>query len=345
MDVLYIARCMPSIRKKKGQNVSEHLPELSVASLHIAFSGQEVVHGVSFAIHAHETVALVGESGCGKSVSALALARLLPVEPVCQVRGSIAFRGDDVLHMPAERLRQLRRNGIAYVFQDPATALHPSLRVGFQLCEAMEGSRATRKQRAIAYLQMAGLQDAARIMEAYPFTLSGGMQQRVVIAMALAREPALLVADEPTTALDVTIQAQILDLLIDLQRRLGMALLLITHNLGLVASSADRVCVMYAGHLVETGLVEDVLCKPEHPYTRGLLDVIPRMHGPLSRLKGIPGMVPVAGEQCHGCAFAPRCGRAADPCRQESPALCAVAGDESHAVACHFPLNTLSGET
>ncbi len=317
---------------------------VEVEDLRITFGGTEVVHGISFSVYSGEMLALVGESGCGKSVSALALARLLPPAPVCDVRGHVQFDGADVLSLPPSSLRALRRNGIGYVFQDPAVALHPSLTIGYQMCEALEGGRLHRRKRAMECLGLAGLRDPAALMEAYPFTLSGGMQQRVVIAMALAREPKLLVADEPTTALDVTIQAQILDLLAHLQKRMGMAMLLITHNLGLVASRADRVCVMYAGHLVETGPVETILQRPAHPYTQGLLDVVPKLEGHARLLEGIPGMVPSGGESIPGCPFSPRCRYAQAICSSENPHLQmqGLRGRDC-AVACHFPLQPESG--
>ncbi|MFU8781226.1 MAG: ABC transporter ATP-binding protein [Kiritimatiellia bacterium] len=313
---------------------------VNVRELRIAFGGTEVVHGVSFAIAAGETVALVGESGCGKSVTALSLGRLLPAKPVCKVRGEILFAGQGVMGLSPASLRVLRRNGIGYVFQDPATALHPNLKIGYQMCEALVGSASQRRAQAVAYLGMAGLSSPADLLDVYPFTLSGGMQQRVVIAMALSRSPKLLVADEPTTALDVTIQAQILDLLVELQQRLGMAMLLITHNMGLVASSANRVFVMYAGHIVETGLTEAVLRSPRHPYTNGLLRVVPSMFGAREHLEGIPGMVPAAEEWIPGCPFAPRCRYATDVCHKMLPALVGQASD--HQVACHHPLTLAS---
>ena len=318
--------------------MTDHEHILDVHDLRIAFGGSEVVHGISLSIARGETLALVGESGCGKSVSALALARLLPA--TADVRGRIAFDGQDVLSLAASDLRGLRRRGIAYVFQDPAVALHPGLTIGYQLCEALQGKRAQRKQRAIECLGMAGLRDPEGLMKRYPFTLSGGMQQRVVIAMALARDPRLLVADEPTTALDVTIQAQILDLLVDLQDRLHMAMLLITHNLGLVAARADRVSVMYAGHIVETGPVDSVLRQPAHPYTRGLLDVVPRLAGHTNLLHGIPGMVPSVGEALPGCPFAPRCSYRKPSCEEQVPELESYSGaGEACAVACFYPLS------
>ncbi len=316
---------------------------VSVNNLRIAFGATEVVHGVSFAIKSAETLALVGESGCGKSVSALALGQLLP--KTCRVSGEVFFdESTDVLSLRGNALRKLRQSGIGYVFQDPAVALHPSLTVGYQMCEALEGSKSARKSRAIECLSLAGLRDAATLMRAYPFTLSGGMQQRVVIAMALARNPKLLVADEPTTALDVTIQAQILDLLVSLQERLGMAMLLITHNLGLVASRAERIAVMYAGYIVESGSVETVLTNPTHPYTRGLLDVVPRLEGHTQPLQGIPGMVPSGGEDLPGCPFAPRCRYAQQVCTAQMPHLLPrTTNKDSGYVACHYPLHCAGG--
>ncbi len=317
---------------------------VEIKKLCVTFGGTEVVHGISFGIRAAETLALVGESGCGKSVSALALARLLPEPPACVVRGQVLFRGKDVLSLAPSALRTLRRTGIGYVFQDPAVALHPSLTIGFQMCEALEGTRQQRKNLAMEYLALAGLRDPAALMATYPFTLSGGMQQRVVIAMALARNPKLLIADEPTTALDVTIQAQILDLLVSLQHRLRMTMLLITHNLGLVAARADRIAVMYAGHIVEAGPVEKVLEKPAHPYTKGLLDVVPRLEGHAHPLLGIPGMVPAGGEILPGCPFAPRCRYVQQACTAQLPCL-KPCGRVAHKreVACHFPLHDEGG--
>ena len=333
---MFLCRIGSSNVKTQTDNIVE------VNNLRITFGDTEVVHGVSFAIRAGETVALVGESGCGKSVSALALARLLPA--ASRVAGEIRFENVDVVSLREPALRALRKTGIGYVFQDPAVALHPSLTIGFQMCEALEGTRSQRQARAIECLTLAGLRDPAAIMQTYPFTLSGGMQQRVVIAMALARNPRLLVADEPTTALDVTIQAQILDLLVSLQQRMGMAMLLITHNLGLVASRADRIAVMYAGHIVETGPVETVLENPAHPYTRGLLDVVPRLEGHTHPLQGIPGMVPSGGENLPGCPFAPRCRYAQSLCTSRNPPLeprAASAGQR--AVACYYPLHRGGG--
>lgn len=318
-------------------------PLLDVQHLTVGFRGDagriDVVRDVSFSIRACETVALVGESGCGKSVTALSLARLIPSPPVSYPSGTIRFWGVDTLTMPRPALRMLRGGGIAYVFQDPATALNPVFRIGFQLCELLDGDRRQRREQAAALLDRVGLPSPAACLDAYPYELSGGMQQRVVIAMAIARNPGLLVADEPTTALDVTIQAQILALLKRLQAEFGMAVLLITHNLGLVADAAHRVNVMYAGILVESGDVETVLTRPAHPYTRGLLDVVPRLERTLGRLAGIPGSVPSAGRLPPGCPFADRCRLADDRCRAAVPAETAVAGNPEHWVRCIYPLN------
>lgn len=320
---------------------------LEVRNLTIRFSGEDgpvdVVRDIGFSIRAGETAALVGESGCGKSVTALSLARLLPSPPVSYPSGAILFRGVNTLTMKSRALRTLRGRGIAYVFQDPATALNPVFRIGFQMGELLDGNRQQRRAQAVTLLHHVGLPAPEACLEAYPHELSGGMQQRVVIAMAMARRPGLLVADEPTTALDVTIQAQILTLLKRLQREFGMAVLLITHNLGLVADIAHRVHVMYAGTLVESGEAETVLSRPAHPYTRGLLNVVPGLDRTAGRLSGIPGTVPPAGRLPPGCPFAARCSRASDGCRESMPADQPVEGDLMHRVRCFHPLGR--GET
>jgi oligopeptide/dipeptide ABC transporter ATP-binding protein len=316
---------------------------LEVRNLTIRFRGDDgwtdVVRDASFSIRAGETAALVGESGCGKSVTALSLARLIPSPPVSYPSGTIRFRGVDTLAMTPRDLHTLRGRGISYVFQDPATALNPVFRIGFQMAELLEGDRQQRRMQATALLDHVGLPSPAACLDAYPHELSGGMQQRVVIAMAIAHQPGLLVADEPTTALDVTIQAQILTLLKRLQREFGMAVLLITHNLGLVADVAHRVHVMYAGSLVESGEAETVLTRPAHPYTRGLLSVVPRLERTSGRLAGIPGTVPAAGNLPPGCPFAPRCPRADSLCRAAMPGDSPVDGNPSHHVRCFHPLN------
>lgn len=293
------------------------------------------VNGVSFSVAPGETVALVGESGCGKSVTALALTRLVAA-PGYVAGSSIRFTGQDVLAMDQARLRQIRGAEIAYIFQEPATSLNPVFRVGWQIAEALKLHRPEIAVRAevINLLNRVGLPDPARRLSAYPHELSGGMQQRVMIAMALACRPRLLVADEPTTALDVTIQAQILDLLVSLQSEMGMAILLITHNLGLVAGVARRVNVMYAGRIVERGLVENILVRPAHPYTCGLMAAVPRLSGGKNRMTGIPGNVPNPACLPAGCPFHPRCPKAQALCRRQDPIETIITGD--HRVRCHF---------
>ncbi|MCX6994026.1 MAG: ABC transporter ATP-binding protein [Kiritimatiellaeota bacterium] len=293
------------------------------------------VNGVSFSVAPGETVALVGESGCGKSVTALALTRLV-AKPGYVAGGNIRFAGRDVLAMDPAQLRQMRGAEIAYIFQEPATSLNPVFRVGWQIAEALKLHRAGIAVRAevISLLNRVGLPDPERRLNAYPHELSGGMQQRVMIAMALACRPRMLVADEPTTALDVTIQAQILDLLVRLQEELGMAILLITHNLGLVAGVARRVNVMYAGRIVERGPVEQILGQSAHPYTRGLMAAVPRLSGGKTRMIGIPGAVPNPARLPTGCPFHPRCPKAQALCRQEDPIETIIT--EDHRVRCHF---------
>lgn len=286
------------------------------------------VDGVSFSIRPGETAALVGESGCGKSATALSLADLLPRPPAFRAGGEIRFAGS--ANPPA------RGRDIAYVFQEPAAALNPVLRVDRQIGEAIRLHRPGVQVRSeiLRLLQLVRLPEPERRMRFYPHQLSGGQQQRVMIAMALAGQPRLLVADEPTTALDVTVQAQILDLLRDVQRELGMALLLITHNLGIVAGMAHTVHVMYAGRIVESGETGAVLRAPKHPYTRALLEAVPRLRGSSARLKGIEGMVPNLARLPPGCPFHPRCPMAQDRCRVEDPA--AEPTPEGGKIRCHF---------
>ncbi len=322
-------------------------PLIDVQGLSVGFrNGRDevvVVRDVSFRIREGETVALVGESGCGKSVTALTLARLLPEPPAFHPTGVIFFRGREVLQMSSAELRAIRGGQIAYVFQDPATALNPVFRIGFQIEEAVRAHRhhVDSRQEALRLLALVGLSDAEACLRAYPHELSGGMQQRIVIAVALACRPKLLIADEPTTALDVTIQAQILDLLKRLQNELGMAVLLITHNLGLVADVAHRLNVMYAGSVVESGAVEDVLTAPAHPYTKALLGVVPRLGSTSERMQGIKGMVPSPSNRPAGCPFAPRCPRVDDACRRTMPST-QTAGGVDHQVRCCHPLKEKS---
>ena len=275
---------------------------LKVEDLKIAFgsnesggSMNEVVHGIDFSIQSGgETVAILGESGSGKSVSCLALTRLLPIGSGCEVSGSIEFEGQSVLSMDKKALRKVRGGGIAYIFQEPSASLNPVFTVGYQIAEAVHLHRpdiSDVRSRVVELLDLVGIQNAESRFNAYPHELSGGMQQRVVIAMALACEPKLLVADEPTTALDVTIQAQILDLLRDLRAKLGMSILLITHNFGIVKGFADRVLVMYQGSIVESGSVESVLSDPQHSYTKALIACIPKLGQKQARLTTIEGVI------------------------------------------------------
>ena len=313
---------------------------ITVENLQVQFfSGANpvrAVDGISFDIAEGETVALVGESGCGKSVTAMSLARLVPQPPGRYAGGRVVFQDRDVLAMDEAALRQLRGRDIAYIFQEPGSALNPVFTIGWQIIEALRLHRPDCKVQAEALemMRLVGIPDPEQRLKSYPHELSGGQQQRVMIAMAIACRPKLLVADEPTTALDVTIQAQILDLLRDLQRRLGMAMLLITHNLGLVAETARRMFVMYAGRIVESGTAPDVLAQPRHPYTRALLEAVPRLDGTEGRLKAIEGNVPNPAELPSGCKFHPRCAFARERCRTDEPTWETESPDRG--VRCHF---------
>ena len=288
------------------------------------------VDDVSWDVRPGETVALVGESGCGKSVSALSVMRLVSQPAGRIVAGEIWFKGKDLLRLSEEEMRRVRGREIAMVFQEPMTSLNPVLTVGRQLTEGLEihlgADSARARVRAEELLQMVGIPDAARRLAQYPHQFSGGMRQRMMIAMALACEPALVLADEPTTALDVTIQAQILELMKSLSRRLGVAMLIITHNLGVVARYADRVNVMYAGRVIEQGTARQLYARPRHPYTLGLLRSVPR-------LDPIDGQPPDLSRLPSGCAFAPRCAFRVERCLTERPAL-RQAGDGGHVSAC-----------
>ncbi|MDQ8209579.1 ABC transporter ATP-binding protein [Coraliomargarita sp. SDUM461003] len=268
---------------------------LKVSDLRIAFHSRgetnEVVHGIDFTVQAGgQTVAILGESGSGKSVSCMALTQLLPTAPSCTVSGGILFKGQDVLQMNADAIRQVRGRGIAYIFQEASSSLNPVFTVGYQIAEAVKLHRPDLedvKGRVVELLELVGIRDAAKRYKAYPHEMSGGMQQRVMIAMALACEPDLLVADEPTTALDVTIQAQIMQLLRELRAKLGMSIILITHNFGIVKGFADEVIVMYRGDIVEQGAVDAVLSDPQHPYTKALIACIPKLGQKQHRLTTI----------------------------------------------------------
>ena len=293
------------------------------------------VDGVSFDLYPGETLGIVGESGCGKTVTSLSILRLIP-EPPGYIRPEsvIEFEGRNLLTLAPPELRAIRGNRIAMIFQEPSSALNPVLKVGDQIAEAAvvhQGlGRREARARAIEMLQLVGLPDPGERVDQYPHQLSGGMRQRVMIAMALVCHPQILIADEPTTALDVTIQAQILELLDRLQRELGMAVMLITHDLGVVAGTADRVAVMYAGQVVELATTPDLFARPAHPYTEGLMASIPRLDAPRERLHTIPGQVPAATRWPAGCRFHPRCPHAWDRCRTEEPPLLdAGAGHQS----------------
>jgi oligopeptide/dipeptide ABC transporter ATP-binding protein len=260
-------------------------------------------------MEAGETLCLVGESGCGKSVTAQSIARLVPTPPARYVAGEILLNDQDTLKMSAKELQAIRGGVVSYVFQEPSASLNPVFRIGAQIKESLKLHKPGKATDAevIRLLKLVGIPAPESRIRNYPFEMSGGMQQRVMIAMALASEPRLLVADEPTTALDVTIQAQILDLLRDLKQRLGMAILLITHNLGIVGDMADRVAVMYAGQIVELAPARELLRRPLHPYTRALMNSVPKLQGNGARLAAIPGNVPRIGSFPRGCRFAPRC--------------------------------------
>ncbi len=287
------------------------------------------VDDVSFQVRRGETLAIVGESGCGKSVTALSVMRLVPDPPGRIVGGSVALEGTDLLGLDEAEMRQIRGNRISMIFQEPMTSLNPVMRIGDQITEAVRLHRPmSRKQawtQAVEMLRLVRIPVPERRAQEYPHQLSGGMRQRAMIAMALACRPALLIADEPTTALDVTIQAQILALVLELQQELGMGLILITHDLGVVAQTAQRVIVMYAGKKVEEADVETLFANPRHPYTRGLMASIPTVPLPGAnanvRLVEIPGMVPSLTNLPKGCAFAPRCELAIARCREEYPPL------------------------
>ena len=305
-------------------------PLLEIKNLALEFGTADrplrAVDGVSFSLAAGETVCLVGESGCGKSVTALSIARLVPTPPARYVGGEILLNGRDVLRMSKQELRSIRGGLVSYIFQEPGASLNPVFRVGNQIKESLQLHRpqAANEEEVIRLLKLVGISAPESRIRDYPHQMSGGMQQRIMIAMALASEPKLLVADEPTTALDVTIQAQIIELLLELKQRLGMAMLLITHNLGIVGDIADRVAVMYAGQIVELAPAADLLTRPLHPYTKALMNSVPKLERAADRLSAIPGNVPNLGFFPPGCRFHPRCPIAKADCSEKAPQLVEV---------------------
>lgn len=322
-------------------------PLLEVDNLHLTFASRDgitrAVEGVSWQVNAGEMLGVVGESGCGKSVTAMAILRLLPGAPTTHATGAIRFRGEDLLQASESHMQEIRGNAISMIFQDPMTSINPVLSIGEQIAEVLmlhqHMGRKAAWARAVELLTLVNIPDPQRRVKDYPHQFSGGMRQRVMIAIALACKPAVLIADEPTTALDVTIQAQIMELLDRLRRETGTAIVLITHDLGVVAESCDRVVVMYAGRKVEEAATPDLFARPSHPYTRGLLGAMPHLDTPLTqprtRLAEIPGMVPSLRTAAVGCRFAPRCSMAVDVCRAKIPPFELIAvSNPLHRAAC-----------
>ena len=306
------------------------MPLLEVKNLKTHFFTPEAivkaVDGISYDVEEGEVVGIVGESGCGKSVGAMSIMRLIASPPGRIVDGQVFFEGEDLVQVDDAKMREIRGNNIAMVFQEPMTSLNPVLTIGRQLTETLElhenMSSDEASVRAAELLEMVGIPDSQQRLADYPHQFSGGMRQRVMIAMALSCSPKLIIADEPTTALDVTIQAQILELMQDLSQRLGTALIIITHNLGVVARYADRVIVMYAGKIIESGTANDVYTDPRHPYTLGLLKSVPRLDEKIpEKLEAIEGLPPLVIDLPDACAFAPRCKFAIDKCNEKMPEL------------------------
>ncbi|MFD7614491.1 ABC transporter ATP-binding protein [Streptomyces sp. NPDC059828] len=331
-------------------------PLLEVKDLHVEFHTREgvakAVNGVSYNVHSGETLAVLGESGSGKSVTAQAIMGILDMPPGRIPQGEILFRGQDMLKMSAEERRKIRGRRIAMIFQDALSSLNPVMSVGYQLGEMFRVhlgmSRKEAKAKSIELMDRVKIPAARARVNDYPHQFSGGMRQRIMIAMALALEPDLIIADEPTTALDVTVQAQVMDLLAELQREENMGLILITHDLGVVADVADKIAVMYAGRIVETAPVHELYGRPAHPYTRGLLDSIPRLDQKGQELFAIKGLPPNLMKIPSGCAFNPRCPKAQDVCRTDVPLLRPVTEEDGAELpgrgsACHFWKETIHG--
>lgn len=313
---------------------------VELRDLKVAFDGVQVLHGIDLSVARGESVGLVGESGCGKSVTWLAALGLLSGK--ASITGSVRLEGRELSGAPRQVLERVRGKRIAMIFQDPSSSLNPVLRIGRQLSETLAIHRnlmgEAAKAEALRLMDLVGIPDSRNRFNQFPHEFSGGQCQRLMIAMALAGKPDLLIADEPTTALDATIQAQILDLLVQLRSETGMALVFISHDLGAVSQVCDRVCVMYAGRIVEEGMVDQLFSQPRHPYTRGLFDAIPRLDGPRRRLVPIPGTVPNPRELPKGCAFSPRCARATQFCRTDRPRL--LHQPDGSSLACVNPVET-----
>ena len=331
----------PSQSHATSLNGSKPLLELRELRTHFRVDEglAKAVDGVSYSLREGETLGVVGESGCGKSVTALSVMGLVPMPPGLNAGGEILFRGENLLLRSEEQMRAIRGNEIAMIFQEPMTALNPVYTVGNQIMETVmlhQGMDATAaREHAISMLEKVGIPSPLSRVDEYPHQLSGGMRQRVMIAIAMSCNPALLIADEPTTALDVTIQAQILDLIADLQKAEGMSVLLITHDLGVVAQTAHHVAVMYAGKVVEYATVEELFSNPRHPYSIGLFRSLPDLAGAGERLETIEGMVPSATHFPSGCRFRTRCPLATDLCASQVPSLDPLDGAAGHTVACH----------
>ena len=329
-------------------------PLLTIRDLVVEFNTEDgivqAVDGVSYELFPGETLGIVGESGSGKSVSTMSILGLIPQPPGRIARGEAIFKGTDLLKLSKKALRRVRGNEMAMVFQDPMTSLNPVLKIGFQIGEAIKTHNpdqkdAAARRRALELLKLVGVPNPERRVDQYPHEFSGGMRQRAMIAMAIANEPSVLIADEPTTALDVTIQAQILEVLKKAQEETHAATILITHDLGLIAELADRVVVMYAGKVVELGDVHTIFSTPRHPYTVGLMDSLPRLEGEEDWLRPIPGQPPSLISRPPGCPFHPRCflSQGRIRCREEEPPLRPI-GDSAHLSACHFA-EELEGRT
>lgn len=323
---------------KAGEQMSNTVLEVKDLKTHFFTDHGRIpaVDGINFHIDKGEILGIVGESGCGKSVTSLSVMGLLPSPPGKIVGGTIAFEGEDITHATERRYRKLRGNDIAMIFQEPMTSLNPLFTIGEQLIEAIRlhnrMSKSKARQRTIELLKQVGLPRAEELVDDYPHQLSGGMRQRVMIAMAMASDPKVLIADEPTTALDVTIQKQILTLMKKLNKETGTAIMLITHDLGVVAQMCDRIAVMYSGKIVEEGTVQDIFKNPQHPYTRGLLKSVPDMRESHDRLYSIKGNVPKPGSIKKGCHFAERCEFVMPQCLESTPEL--VEHNSGHNVRC-----------